>query len=60
MPCRDENHEAYGLRGRYETLTGVVRKVDPELTGTLRIDETEIDLADLTEIRIEESDKEEA
>ena len=60
VPCRDENHEAYGLRGRYETLTGVVRKGDPERTGTLRIDETEIDLADLADIRIEESDKEEA
>lgn len=59
VPCQDENHEAYGLRGSYETLTGRVWKVDPVLTKTLRIADTEIEFPDIAEIRIEEPTEEE-
>ena len=59
MPCPDEHHEAYGLRGSYETLTGVVRKVDPVLTRSLQIADTRIDFADIAAIRIEPSTEEE-
>lgn len=52
VPCRDENHEAYGLRGSYETITGQVWRVDHTLSQTLRIGDTEIELADIAEIRI--------
>ena len=59
VPCPDENHEAYGLRGSYETLTGRVWKVDPVLTKTLRIGEAVIEFADIAEIRIQDSAEEE-
>ena len=44
-PCKDENHEYYGLRGRYQTVTGICRRVDAwengeedgRLTGTIQI-----------------------
>ena len=31
VPCSDENNEAYGLRGQYQTLTGVILR--KSLTG---------------------------
>ncbi len=52
VPCQDENHEAYGLRGTYETLTGRVWQVDPVLTKTLRISDTVVEFSDIAEIRI--------
>lgn len=55
VPCMDENHEAYGCRGSYETVTGVVWKVDPVLHKTLRIGDEEIEIADIAEIRIQEN-----
>ena len=58
VPCPDENHEAYGLLGSYETLTGVVQRVDPVLTGTLRIDDRDVSLSDLAQIRILEEKEE--
>ncbi len=54
VPCADENHEAYGCRGTYETAAGVVRKVDPTLRKTLLIGEREIELADIERITIME------
>ena len=59
VPCPDEHHEAYGLRGSYETLTGIVGKGDPVLTRSLQIDDTRIDLADIAAIRIGPSTEEE-
>ncbi len=49
--CRDENHEAYGLSGRYKTVSGICWQVDAELTKTMLIDGTKIPLADI--IRVE-------
>lgn len=54
VPCTDENHEAYGCRGSYETVTGVVWGVDAALRGTLLIGDREIDLSDIAEITITE------
>ena len=59
VPCPDENHEAYGLRGSYETLSGRVWKVDPMLTKTLRIGDAVIEFADIAAIQIEDAAKEE-
>ncbi len=59
LPCPDEQHEAYGLRGTYETLSGRVWKVDPVLTKTLRIGDTVIEFAGIAEIRILDDIKEE-
>ena len=52
VPCADENHEAYGCRGSYETAEGVVRKVDPVLRKSILIGEREIELADIEGITI--------
>ena len=37
VPCADKNNFAFGLRGLYETVTGVCRGVDPDLTRTIRV-----------------------
>ena len=33
--CKDVNHEAYGSRGQYKTVTGICRNVDVEVTKTI-------------------------
>ena len=53
VPCGDENHEAYGRYGRYETLTGPVRKVDPTVRKAIRMEERMIEFSDIADIRIE-------
>ncbi len=58
LPCPDEQHEAYGLRGSYETATGRVRRVDPLLSKTLQIGERRLAFADLAAIEILESPEE--
>ncbi len=52
VPCPDENHEAYGRLGSYETVTGPVRKVDPVLRRSLLIGDREIELSDISDITI--------
>ena len=54
VPCADENHEAYGCGGRYESCTGTVWKVDPVLTKSLLIDDRTIEFSELAEIVIQE------
>lgn len=54
VPCMDENHEAYGCRGSYESFAGVVWKVDALLHQTLFIGDREIDFSDISEIIIQE------
>ncbi len=53
VPCMDENHEAYGCRGLYESFSGVVWKVDSQLRHSLLIGDREIELADISAITIE-------
>ena len=53
VPCMDENHEAYGRRGSYETVSGVVWKVDPVLHKTIVIGDKEIEIADIAAITIQ-------
>ena len=50
VPCMDENHEAYGRRGSYTTVSGTVRRVDPVLHKTLAIGDKEIEIADIAAI----------
>ena len=40
--CSDEQHDAFGQRGRIETVSGLCRSVDPDVTRTIRIDNTVI------------------
>lgn len=54
VPCADENHEAYGRGGGYETYTGTVWKVDPILAKSLLIGDRTIEFSELAEIVIQE------
>lgn len=54
VPCEDIDNEAYVNLGKYETLTGTVTKVDPELNKCLYIDHTPIRLRDIIAIESEE------
>lgn len=54
VPCEDIDNEAYVNLGKYETLTGKVTKVDPELNKCLYIDDTPIRLRDIIAIESEE------
>jgi hypothetical protein len=54
VPCSDEFHEAYGCRGSYETVKGIIWKVDPLLTRTLTVGDLEIEFSDISDIVIEE------
>ena len=50
VPCTDTNHFAYQMKGRYVTITGVCRKVDPDVNMTITVGETVISLTDVIEI----------
>ena len=52
IPCADENHEAYGRGGSYESYTGTVWKVDPILTKSLLIGDRTIEFSEIAEIVI--------
>ena len=47
IPCSDKNHEAYGYRGQYVTVTGVCKKVDSVITKTITVDDTVIGFCDI-------------
>ena len=51
VPCADPNSFAYGLQGTYETVSGIVRSVDAEVTRTVRIDGAVIPIEDIRSIR---------
>ena len=49
-PCNDENHEAFGLRGQYKTITGICWNVDAEVGQTILIDRAKIPLRNVLKI----------
>lgn len=48
IPCGDKNHEAYGYRGQYVTVTGVVWKIGLK---TITVGETTINFRDIVDIQ---------
>lgn len=50
VPCTDTDNEAYGLRGQYKTVTGICRKVDPNVSRCLLIDNMKICFRDIWRI----------
>lgn len=56
VPCTDEDNFAFRLCGRYETLTGICWKVDPDVTDSITIDNTVIPLTDVIEITASDED----
>jgi hypothetical protein len=51
VPCMDDHCEAYKVRGRYVTITGMVEEVDPH-RQILRVQGQEISFNDIYRIRI--------
>ncbi|MBR4656021.1 MAG: hypothetical protein IKO68_05525 [Oscillospiraceae bacterium] len=37
VPCADPQHPAFGVLGKYKTISGVCGQVDPDLTQTLLV-----------------------
>lgn len=54
VPCADPNSEDYGLRGQYQTVTGICRKVDPDVSQCLHIDDQKIRFRDICQIKSDE------
>lgn len=54
VPCTDKHSFACGVRGQYLTVTGMLRKVDGELSRTLLIEDTAISFDDLLSVTAED------
>lgn len=52
VPCMDIENENYLVKGRYLTVSGIVKCVDPVINKTILIDDTNISLNDILQIRI--------
>ena len=50
QPCPDPNHDDYGLRGQYQTITGICWNVDAEVNRTITVDRMKISLDDVLKI----------
>ena len=50
VPCQDENNFAFGIRGEYAQTTGMVWKVDMDISRSITIDQQTIQFDDILEI----------
>ena len=50
QPCQDPNHDDYGLRGQYHTITGICWNVDAEVSRTITVDRLKLSLDDVLRI----------
>lgn len=50
VPCDDPENEAYGKRGRYETVTGILRKIDV-IRKQILLNNEAIPIGDIVEIQ---------
>ena len=48
-PCTDVHNDSYGTGGRYETITGICRKVD-DISRTITIDDQVISMEDIVSV----------
>lgn len=53
VPCADERSFSYEVKGQYQSVTGVARKVDGDLTRTLTVDDTVVPFDDLLSLEAE-------
>ena len=49
-PCKDSDNEAFMVRGRYQTLSGILQKVDPFHAKNIIINGIEVRLSDILSI----------
>ncbi len=52
VPCADEHSEAFGVRGRYQTVTGVCEKADPYVSRSILVGRTWIRFEDIYRINL--------
>ena len=50
QPCMDKEHDAYGLRGQYQTITGICWNVGAEVNRTITVDRMKLSLDDVIKI----------
>lgn len=50
VPCQDKNNFAFGLRGEYKSVTGMVWRVDTDVTQTITLDLLTIHFQDIIAI----------
>ena len=50
VPCDDIDNDAYMIKGSYETVTGIVRNIDPVINKSIAIDDIRIPLSDVVRI----------
>lgn len=50
VPCKDVNSDSFGLRGQYRTVTGICRKVDPDVSRSILVGDTLIPFRDIYRI----------
>ena len=53
VPCQDENNFAFGIRGEYNQVTGIVWKVDTEIGQTIAINQIIVPFGDIWDIKID-------
>ena len=49
-PCSDKDHDSYGIKGRYKTVTGICWNVDTEEKHTILIDRIQLSLEDVVRV----------
>jgi len=50
VPCTDKDSDSYNFRGQYQTITGICRNVDPDVTHALSVDGERIRIDDILRI----------
>lgn len=50
VPCADKDNFAYGYRGQYVKVAGMVQKVDPDVTHSIVVDGKRIAFKDISSI----------
>ena len=50
QPCQDQEHDAYGMRGQYQTINGICWNVDAEVNRTITVDRMKLSLDDVIRI----------
>lgn len=53
VPCADEHHAAFGTLGQYHTVRGVCLNVDPDVSRTIRIDDSIVAFENIMKIESE-------
>ncbi|MBQ9157395.1 MAG: hypothetical protein IJ137_11520 [Eubacterium sp.] len=56
-PCSDIENDSYSTRGNYITCTGRMRRIDPDLTRTITVDDHMISFNDITDLSVNLSDR---